>query len=165
MGVLDLNGTPLKNENGKVPLWGYEKESPATVKKSKDTSINSRAEFFLNQQESVAAESDLSLMLFADKEGQRDPITGRIAETTTEAININAKRWAKVKDTGRDNLNKMYAEAYSILMGTNLGMIEDIESVNQQELETSIHIYLNSRGYMRGDKDKKFIPPPVSPNG
>ncbi len=153
----DMNDIPITKENGKVPLWGYHKEDPKVVKEHTDLSLNRRAEFFLYHQESVAADSPLSLMEFADVD--RDPVTGRIDPTATGATNLNAKRWKDVKPQGRDFVNEMYAEAYNTLLQENAALSRDQE-VNQEEIETGIHLYLNSRGYMRGDVDGNFIRPP-----
>lgn len=155
---MDLNGAPILNGNGKITLQTYRREDPKKVKESRNNSLNRRAEFFINQQMSVAGDSELSLMELADVD--RDPVTGRIADTAIEATNINAGRWKDTTSEGKDFSNRMYSEAFSLLLGRNLSIITDIEAVNQHELETSIHLYLTSVGYMRGDSTGKFIRPP-----
>lgn len=153
----DLNGMPLIGDNGKTKLYPYKREDPKIVEKSRTNSLNISANRLLNHQESVAAKVNFSLMEIADV--TRDPVTGRIAETSTEATDINAERWSNITQNGRGYYNRMYNEAYSSLMGENMMLIEDKANLNGPELMLEVHLYLNSRGYMRGDKDGNFIRP------
>jgi len=156
---------------------------PEGLKETKQANIETNNEVGLehvSKQEQIAATAGFELPPFEDV--VFDDHTGWIAPTVTAAADLNAKRYKTLSVQERLDHNRLYHETFNQLMQANTTQAPDAPGANPwgadikmsshgvepnkvppppAELELQIHLFLATRGYLRGSvKTPEYWRPP-----
>jgi hypothetical protein len=162
----DMDGQPVMESDGVVFTMTFD---PAGINAEADKIIsnNTQGLSHVQTQEEVAANLGFEAVVFDDAEP--DPITGHIAPTVTAAIDLNATRWSGLSDDDKEEHNWVYQQAFNALVDENRRLLFEnkgdrpyaMSNENvQARAELQAHLFLATRGYMRGDVPGNYIRPP-----
>ena len=156
----DMSGHPVMESDGVVFTMKF---NPAGINAEADQIVanNKKGLRYVQEQAKVAAAADFEAATFED--APADPLSGQIAPTVTEAIDLNATRWDGLNDEQRADYNWQYQAAFNALVDENNALLHESNNarpINRRLSELQAHLFLATRGYMRGDVDGNYVRPP-----